>query len=161
MYRVCDCFIRRNIRSIDHGTSKSTLHIQNNQPYYVGAVKVYVTAEEIPKTSLRPTKGLQPSEVDCTLSDFIKKIKLRKKFMDLSDRRLRDRIQLASHFHVPNVNVASTCADWHVGNPMNVFITFAVLVWHLHVVCYRCHLSKLNLTTKGFPPCNPQLILLS
>ena len=44
-------------------------------------------------------------------------------------------------FHVPNVNVASTCADWHVENPaVNViFITFTVLVWHLHVVCHRCH----------------------
>ena len=71
MYRVCDCFIRRNIRSIDHGKRRSTIRIQNNQPYSVGAVNVSVAGEEIPQISLRPTKGLQPSKVDCTLSDFI------------------------------------------------------------------------------------------
>ena len=53
-----------------------------------------MVGEETPKISLCPTKGLQPSKVDCTLSNFIEKIKLRKKIMDLSDRRRRDRIQI-------------------------------------------------------------------
>ena len=74
MYRVCNNFVKHHALSLDHGKSKSTLRIQNNQPYSVGAVKVSVAGEEIPKVSLRPTKGLKPSKVDCTLSDFIKKL---------------------------------------------------------------------------------------
>ena len=41
-YRVCDQFVRKNTSSDDYGKSKSTLRIQNNQPYSVGVVKVSV-----------------------------------------------------------------------------------------------------------------------
>ena len=46
MYRVCDSFIRHYTSSIDYGKSKSTLRIQNNQPYSVGLVKVSIDGEE-------------------------------------------------------------------------------------------------------------------
>ena len=126
MYRVCKTFVKYHALSIDHGKSKFTLCIQNNQPYSVGAVKVSVAGEEIPKISLRPTKGLQPSEVDCALSDFIKQFKLRKKFMDLSDRRRRDRIQLASQVVLKLSNAIDVSKDIKekrdVANDVVIFI---------------------------------------
>ena len=86
MYRVCRNFVQYHASSLDHGKRRSTICIQNNRPYSVGAVKLIVAGEEIPKISLCPKKDLQPSKVDYTLSDFTEKFKLQKKFMDLSDR---------------------------------------------------------------------------
>ena len=126
MYRVFNNFVKHHASSLDHGKRRSTLRIQNNQPYSVGAVKVSVAGEEIPKISLRPTKGLQPSEVDCALSDFIKQFKLRKKFMDLSDRRRRDRIQLASQVVLKLSNAIDVSKDIKekrdVANDVVIFI---------------------------------------
>ena len=55
MYRVCDQFVRRHTSSIDYNKSKSTLRIQNNQPYFVGLVKVSMDGEETQEISLRPS----------------------------------------------------------------------------------------------------------
>ena len=71
IYRVCDSFIRRHISSIDYGKSKSTLHIQNNQPDSICVVKVSVAGEAILKIYLRPIEGVQPSKVVSTFSDLI------------------------------------------------------------------------------------------
>ena len=127
MYKVCHCFIRRNMQSIDHGERKFTLGIQNNQPYSVGVVKVSVVGE-ILKISLCQTEGLHQSKVDSTfsVSDLIQKYNLWKKFMDLSDRRRRDKIQLASQILLKLSNVIDVLKDIKekrdVANDVVIFI---------------------------------------
>ena len=97
MYRVCDSFIRHHTSSIDHGKSKSTLRIQNNQPCIVGVVKVSMDGEETQTISPRSSECSQKGEIDDSLfTQFFQDQKFRKKFMDLSQRRRRDRIQLGS-----------------------------------------------------------------
>ena len=97
MYRVCSNFIRHHTSSIDHGKSKSTLRIQNNQPYIVGLVKVSMDGEETQTISPRSSECSQKGEIDDSLfTQFFQDQKFRKKFMDLSQRRRRDRIQLGS-----------------------------------------------------------------
>ena len=95
-YRVCDSFIRRHISSIDYGKSKSTLRIQNNQPYSFGLVKVSIDAEETQKISFCPSECSEPGEIDSLFTEFFQNQKFRKRFIDLSDRRRRDRIKLGS-----------------------------------------------------------------
>ena len=60
MYRVCDLFIRHHTSSIDHGKSKSTLRIQNNQPNIVGLVKVSMDGEETQAISSHQSECLKP-----------------------------------------------------------------------------------------------------
>ena len=83
MYRVCDQFVRKNTPSIDYGKRISTLHIQGNQSY----------SQTI---SLCPTECLQPGQVDSLFNHLLQNHKFRKRFMDLSNRRLRYRIKLTS-----------------------------------------------------------------
>ena len=92
MYRVCASFIRHHTSSIDHGKSKSTLRIQNNQPYSDGLVKVSMDGEETQTISPHQSECSQPGEIDSPFTEFFENQKFRKKFMDLSHRRRRDRI---------------------------------------------------------------------
>ena len=97
LYRVCDQFVRKHPSSIDYGQSKSTLSIQNNQPYIVGLVKVSMDGEETQTISPCSSECSQEGEIDDSLfTQFFQNQKFRKKFMDLSQRRRRDRIQLGS-----------------------------------------------------------------
>ena len=47
MYRVCDRFVRHNNSSTHFGKSKSSIHIDNNQPFSVGRVKITVNEAEM------------------------------------------------------------------------------------------------------------------
>ena len=96
-YRVCNSFIRHHTSSIDHGKSKSTLRIQNNQPNIVGLVKVSMDGEETQTISPRSSECSQEGEIDDSFfTQTFQNRKFRKKFMDLSHRKRRDRIQLGS-----------------------------------------------------------------
>ena len=47
MYRVCDVFVRRNNSSPHFGKSKLSIHKDNNQPFFVGEVKITVNEAEM------------------------------------------------------------------------------------------------------------------
>ena len=47
MYRVCDQFVRHKNSSTHFGKSKFSIHIDNNQPFSVGKVKITVNEAEI------------------------------------------------------------------------------------------------------------------
>ena len=47
MYRVCDWFVRHNNSSKHFGKSKSSIRIDNNQPFSVGKVKITVNEAEM------------------------------------------------------------------------------------------------------------------
>ena len=47
MYRVCDVFVRQNNSSLHFGKSKSSIHIDNSQPFSVGKVKITVNEAEM------------------------------------------------------------------------------------------------------------------
>ena len=47
MYRVCDQFVRNNNSSTHFGKSKSSIDIDNNQPFSVGKVKITVNEAEM------------------------------------------------------------------------------------------------------------------
>lgn len=96
MYIVCDSFIRHHTSSIDHGKSKSTIRIQNNQPNIVFLVKLSMDGEETQKISPCSSECSQEVEIDSVFTQFFQNQKFRKKFMGLSHRRRRDRIQLGS-----------------------------------------------------------------
>ena len=72
MYRVCSNFIRHHTSSIDHGKSKSTLRIQNNQPYSVGLVKVSMDGEETQTISPRSSECSQEGEINSLFHELLK-----------------------------------------------------------------------------------------
>ena len=55
MYRVCDVFVRRNNSSSHFGKSKSSIEIDNNQPFSVGNAKITVNESEMDLIAL-PSK---------------------------------------------------------------------------------------------------------
>ena len=101
-----------------------------------------------------PTKGLQPSKVDCTLSNFIEKFKLLKKFMDLPDRRRRDRIQLASQIVLKLSNAIDVSKDikekMDVANDVVIFID--AIKDHLAQTVLKWDLNDLSECVYHRPP---------
>ena len=47
MYRVCDRFVRQKVSSTHFHKNKLSVHIDNNQPFSVGKVKITVNEAEM------------------------------------------------------------------------------------------------------------------
>ena len=126
LYRVCDQFVRKNQSSTEHGKSNSFLRIQNNQPKIVGLVKVSMDGEETQTISPRSSECSEEGEIDSLFTDYLKNQKFRKKFMDLSQRRRRDRIQLGSRVILKLCSVIDDAKDINnkkdVANDVVIFI---------------------------------------
>ena len=95
MYRVCDVFVRRNNSSSHFGKSKSSIEIDNNQPFSVGSVKIIVNESEMDPIALPSKKKAKGCEKNL-FGEFCNGNIMRKKFMDLCVKRRKERIKLGS-----------------------------------------------------------------
>ena len=95
MYRVCNKFVRKNNSSSHFGKDKTSIEIDNNQPFSVGNVNIIVNESAMDPIALPSKKKAKGCEKDL-FGEFCNGNIMRKKFMDLCVKRRKERIKLGS-----------------------------------------------------------------